>query len=273
MISQSQFDIRQLYRPIQPSVPQNGHDILYEEFLPDKSLLPYIYCYWQLQTTKVLDESFAYRVVSDGCIDILFQRDNPAENFVMGFYKQKTEVNLGTSFHYIGIRFFPTVFPALFRVSAKEISNRSERLEFVAAKTSRFLQQYCTPLDTVDAITTKLNRYFYSLLSNTDITVDGRLQNALHIILAKHGTINITDDLQTGLSTRQLRRYFEHFIGDTPKTFSKVVRFQNILQTHPTAQSMKEQKLFFDAGYYDQAHFIKEFKRFYGITPSKAFRA
>ena len=77
--------------------------------------------------------------------------------------------------------------------------------------------------------------------------------------------------MNTGVSQRQLRRLFEFYIGDTAKTFAKVVRFQNILRAKPSSQSLRQNKLFFDVGYYDQAHFIKEFKNFYGVTPSKAF--
>lgn len=83
--------------------------------------------------------------------------------------------------------------------------------------------------------------------------------------------VDIENDLNTGISSRQLRRLFDFYIGDTAKTFSKVVRFQNILRANPSSQSLRQNKLFFDVGYYDQAHFIKEFKNFYGVTPSKAF--
>jgi AraC-like DNA-binding protein len=101
--------------------------------------------------------------------------------------------------------------------------------------------------------------------------MDSRFQNALSIILENFGVVNLKTDLDIGLSQRQLRRYFEFYVGDTAKTFSQVVRFQNILNAKPSTQSLRQNKVFFDLGYYDQAHFIKEFKNFYGVTPSKAF--
>ncbi|MEM6844922.1 MAG: helix-turn-helix domain-containing protein [Bacteroidota bacterium] len=79
-------------------------------------------------------------------------------------------------------------------------------------------------------------------------------------------------DLETGLSPRQLRRYFEFYVGDTAKTFSQVVRFQRIFNGSSSIQDLKQHKIYFDLGYYDQAHFIKEFKNFYGATPSKALK-
>ena len=79
------------------------------------------------------------------------------------------------------------------------------------------------------------------------------------------------EKLDMGISARQLRRIFEFYIGDTAKTFSKVVRFQNLLRAKPSTQSLQHDKLFFDLGYYDQSHFIKEFKNCFGTTPGKAF--
>jgi AraC-like DNA-binding protein len=116
-----------------------------------------------------------------------------------------------------------------------------------------------------------LDKYFLNHLSKTALTTDNRLYNAINIILQKRGVLNIETDLDIGISPRQLRRLFEFYIGDSAKAFSKVVRFQTILHAKPSVQSLRENKLFFDSGYYDQAHFIKEFKSFYGITPTQAF--
>ena len=116
-----------------------------------------------------------------------------------------------------------------------------------------------------------LDIYFSEVVKNRHFDNDVRLYGALQLILMKQGVLDVESDLQTGISSRQLRRLFDFYIGDTPKTFSQVVRFQNILRAKPSSQSLRQNKLFFDAGYYDQAHFIKEFKNFYGVTPGKAF--
>ncbi len=265
------FNIRRLYRPLQPTVKQAGQGVSYREISPDDRLSNIIYCYWELKTNERLQDPFTYRVVADGCIDIFFQLDNPSENFVMGFCKKYTEFPLDNLFQYIGIRFLPTMFPALFKVDAKELSNRFERLEIVLKETSKFITDNFSVKDDFAAIKSKLDNYLVGLIKNANTNLDSRFQNALNIILINFGVVNIQTDLDIGLSQRQLRRYFEYYVGDTAKTFSQVVRFQNILNAKPSIQSLRQNKIFFDLGYYDQAHFIKEFKNFYGITPSKAF--
>lgn len=264
-------DIRQLYTPIQPTIKQSADNVTYFEFLPHTQLQPYIYCYWELKTTKTLSEQFNYKVVADGCIDIFFELNNPQHNFVIGFCKKYTEFPLDNSFHYVGVRFLPTMFPQIFKVNASELSNRFENLNVVIPHTAKFIADNFSIKQDTNRIKTLFDNYFIELVSKINFAIDNRLYEAINAILKNFGVLNIETDLYTGISPRQLRRLFEYYIGDSAKTFSKVVRFQNILRAKPSTQSLRENKLFFDVGYYDQAHFIKEFKNFYGITPGKAF--
>ena len=264
-------DIRQFYTPIQPAVRQSAEHVTYYEFLPDPRLQPFIYCYWELKTTQELSAAFNYRVVADGCIDIFFELNNPKENFVMGFCKKYTEFLLDNTFHYIGVRFLPTMFPQLFRIDASSISNKAEPLSAVLPVTAAFITERFHIEQDSSTIQHLFDHYFLQHLSSVRFDDDPRLYEALVLILKNMGVVDIEKDLNTGISTRQLRRLFQFYIGDSAKTFSKVVRFQNILKAKPSQESLRKNKLFFDAGYFDQAHFIKEFKNFYGVTPTKAF--
>ncbi|MBW8685269.1 AraC family transcriptional regulator [Chitinophaga rhizophila] len=263
--------IRRLYTPIQPTIRQSADHVTYQEFLPHISLQPFIYCYWQLKTIAPLSAQFNYRVVADGCIDIFFELDNPKENYIMGFCKKYTEFMLENNFNYVGVRFLPTMFPQLFKVDAATLSNRFEHLGTVLPQTSAFITAHLDSTLLPADIAAIFDKYFIQIVAQAEIDDDPRLYEAIALILQHCGVVDIEKDLNTGISTRQLRRLFEFYIGDTPKTFSKVVRFQHILKAKPSAQSLRQNKLFFDSGYYDQAHFIKEFRNLYGVTPSKAF--
>ncbi|MDQ8005044.1 MAG: helix-turn-helix domain-containing protein [Pedobacter sp.] len=261
--------IRDLYIPIQPTVKSYG-TVTYQEFIPNPQLQPFIYCYWQLKTSEKLAAPFNYRVVADGCIDIFFELENPSENFVMGFCKKYTEFELASEFNYIGIRFLPTMFPQLFGVDASIISNKAEELNLVLPKVASFIQSYFNTNVDINSAVKLIDEFLLEQVSIMDFQNDARLYNAISLIMKNFGVLNI-DEIDIGLSQRQLRRLFDFYIGDSMKTFSKVVRFQNILRAKPSTQSLKNNKLFFNAGYFDQSHFIKDFKHFYGVTPSKAF--
>ncbi|RWU07626.1 AraC family transcriptional regulator [Pedobacter chitinilyticus] len=261
--------IRQLYIPVQPAVKSYG-TVSYQEFLPHQQLQPYIYCYWQLKTNQKLNQPFTYRIVADGCIDIFFELNQPQENFVMGFCKKYTEFDLAEEFDYVGVRFLPSMFPQLFNVDASSISNKAVELKEVVPQVAAFIQSHLGANLDMNKVISLLNEFFLDLLSTANFQNDARFYNAIALIMKNYGVVDMTE-IDTGLSHRQLRRLFNFYIGDSMKTFSKVVRFQNILRAKPSTQSLQQNKLFFDSGFFDQSHFIKDFKHFYGVTPSKAF--
>jgi AraC-like DNA-binding protein len=264
--------IRALYQPIQPTIKQSEKQVTYQEFLPSRFLQEFIYCYWQLKTTEKLSDQFNYKVVADGCMDIFFELNNPSANFIMGFCKKYTEFPLANEFNYVGVRFLPTMFPQIFNVNASELSNRFEHLDNVVPSIARFIAEQFHENLTKEEIKLKFDQYFCQVISKLDFKLDHRLYGAMEIILSNYGVLNVGKDLDIGISARQLQRLFKYYIGDTAKTFSKVVQFQNILKAKPSSQSLKQDKLFYDIGYYDQSHFIKDFKNFYGVTPNKAFK-
>ena len=264
--------IRKYFKPIQPSVSENDNEISYQETWPDKEIENYVYCFWQLKTQKSLDQDYNYRVVSDGCIDIFFDHKQPTENFVMGFCRKYTEFTIGKEFDYIGIRFLPSAFTLLFGVDAKTLSNQSQELKKILPDFSNWINSVIKSSDSFKTITKILNEKIIGCLKNKTIHCDHRFLGALSLIFKKNGHLDTEKDLNTGLSPRQLRRIFNFYIGTTAKSFSNVVRFQYILNAKPSKQSLKENKIYFDVGFFDQAHFIKNFKTFYGVIPSEAFR-
>lgn len=266
------LQIRKYYQPIQPSISSGIDDVCYQEFLPHSSLQHLIFCYWSLHSQQPLAMPFQYRVVADACIDLLFPLDNPHQSFAVGFSPHHTTFPLGHAFHYIGIRFFPTAFPRLFHIKAFELTGNLAELASIAATTAKFIELNFAPEHSIGHIQKLLNEHFMKKLAATQLISDNRLFAALDIVLKKRGNLSIEHDLDVGLSKRQLRRLFDFYVGTNAKSISKIIRFQTLLNAKPSASSLKQNKIYFDLGYYDQAHFIREFKQFFGATPNQAFR-
>jgi AraC-like DNA-binding protein len=262
-------ELRSRYTPVQPSVLfEKDTTVSYIEFAPAKLVQPYIFCYWQLVSQKPLDQPFIYRVVADACMDIYFDLHSPGESYVMGFCKQYTEFALPNTFHYIGIRFLPSAFPHLFWVDAATLTNRYENLEYVVPELAKYVTSCINPECSMEKIINLLDSFFLHWIKMHNPPTDHRFMESVVQILKNAGSLQVEAELKTGLSPRQLRRLFHFYIGDSPKTFSQIIRFQNLLKAKPSTQLLKSEKLYFDAGYYDQSHFIKAFKTFYGSTPS-----
>lgn len=265
--------LRSLYFPIQPFVQGAEDGVLYREIVPDGPLDDVIYCFWELKTTSELANSYHYRVASDACIDIFFNRKNPQESFIMGFSKSFTQFDIGYSFDYFGIRFLPAAFPILFSMPAAKLANEQYWLKEIVPELATTIHEKVEQSMYTEVVIKTLQGILNSYSTAvTNQTIDERFYEALKIILQQHGHLSVEKNLNTGLGQRQLRRVFNHYIGVSPKSFCKVIRFQYVLRQYAQNRQHPTDKSFFDVGYYDQAHFIKDFKAFYGITPKDALR-
>ena len=77
---------------------------------------------------------------------------------------------------------------------------------------------------------------------------------------------------ELGCEYKQLERSFQTVLGLQPKFFVRLVRFAGVLDELKTAARRPWPEIALDFGYFDQAHFNREFKAFTGVPPSQ-FRA
>jgi AraC-like DNA-binding protein len=73
------------------------------------------------------------------------------------------------------------------------------------------------------------------------------------------------------LSRRQLERRFREAVGVSPKRFAEISRFARVFQHLKEQPNANWHDLAQSCGYFDQAHFIREFRRFAGETPAAFF--
>jgi transcriptional regulator GlxA family with amidase domain len=94
---------------------------------------------------------------------------------------------------------------------------------------------------------------------------------SIHQVLSSKGLVEI-DTLANdqGLSRRQFERRFKELAGLAPKLYSRVVRFQAAID-HKTLGTRDLTEIAYSCGYYDQSHFINDFREFSGYTPKEYF--
>jgi AraC-like DNA-binding protein len=73
---------------------------------------------------------------------------------------------------------------------------------------------------------------------------------------------------QIGLSPKRFIQVFRDETGFTPKVFCRIRRFQQALGRMQGHRSVDWPGVALDSGYFDQAHFIHDFRAFSGINPS-----
>jgi AraC-like DNA-binding protein len=91
---------------------------------------------------------------------------------------------------------------------------------------------------------------------------------ALHHFCSRRQTAVASVLDRIGLSHRRFVQLFHDQVGLTPKSFSRVQRFQRVLRTVHRASNIDWCGVALDCGYYDQAHFIHDFQEFSGFTPT-----
>ncbi len=75
-----------------------------------------------------------------------------------------------------------------------------------------------------------------------------------------------------GLSARRLIEAFKAEVGLTPKLFGRILRFQSATETLFACPGVDHASLAVSCGYYDQAHLIRDFRAFAGMTPASYVR-
>jgi AraC-like DNA-binding protein len=111
-------------------------------------------------------------------------------------------------------------------------------------------------------------RFLRSLLHEP--TPDRIVREALRKIHAAQGTARIGDIIKDlPLSRDAFEKRFRRLVGTSPKQFSIVVRLRHVIDTHAAHDSLTDAA--YRAGYFDQAHFIKDFTAFTGQTPGTFF--
>jgi AraC-like DNA-binding protein len=93
-------------------------------------------------------------------------------------------------------------------------------------------------------------------------------QQALALVNTRRNDYIQTLMGQSGYSRRTLERLFQRSIGIAPQEYVNMLRFFHTFKTLSQGTSDTLTRLCYDAGYYDQAHFVRYFHRFTGFSPT-----
>lgn len=107
------------------------------------------------------------------------------------------------------------------------------------------------------------------LVKQRKINSSKPVDHMISLILSNKAPANISPFLQqVCLSERQLERNFVKEIGTTPKLYSNMIRFENLLYDRMESPGQSWTSLAYKFNYYDQMHLIRTFQRFLDVNPS-----
>jgi AraC-like DNA-binding protein len=128
-------------------------------------------------------------------------------------------------------------------------------------------EQLCEANDDIKRINV-IEEFLISRVNQTG--PDKLVLTALSLIHKSKGKIRIKELTERlHISQSPLEKRFRQAVGASPKKFASIVRLKNAVRHYANENSLTS--LSYEAGFYDQAHFIKEFKTFTGETPENYF--
>jgi len=102
--------------------------------------------------------------------------------------------------------------------------------------------------------------------------VDPRLHYALQLLNSENSISIDTLSQSLCISNRGLQKLFKKHIGMSPAYYRKIIRFNKATQLLSSDSNSSLTEISYACGYFDQAHFIKDFREFGGISPSEFLR-
>lgn len=254
----------------------------YKEISPDNRLEQYVKCYYIYESDA--DVALEDIVLPSGCVEIIFNlgsgkwQTDAGEGFVStpaielwGQIIRPLPVRSIGKNTMLGIRFFPHAAACFLNDKLDLFNNQVVDLGEVSGNEVRVL--YSKLLETT--IWTKriglVEAYLLQKLllfkgRFNKIALVGDVMNEIRDADFFDNIANVAD--RYGITSRYLQKLFLQYTGLTPKLYGKINRFQHSLRLVTKKEASSLTSIAYDCGYFDQSHFIKEFKSFTGSTPS-----
>jgi AraC-like DNA-binding protein len=217
-------------------------------------------------------ESNKLSVIPDACVDILFwKKDGKLLTKLAGTFLEKGESEADINGEYFGVRFLPGFNPVESYLSLSEIVNCEWDFHHLITADKR--QQFLEAMFFAQSFDEKIKAFMDYYLTPEHRQIEN--PNCLKIflkneIIRSNGNLKLYDLSQmTGYSERYLNMKVHEDFGMNPKNLIRFIRFQKAISNlTDTIGYTRCIDTALESGYFDQSHFINEFKKFSGSTPT-----
>lgn len=252
----------------------------YENFEPHADLTSIVKCHWILEVPADLDAP-KQRIVPDGCIEMCFILGDDVRRFTseMDYIIQPRSMVIGqiTKPYFIqpvgyvntfAIRFYPYGFANFISKPISDLADRETPLsELFDPGEAKELEDRIINASTTEARIEAVESFLLNKLNET-VVLETIVSRTVDAIAKTGGKVSISELLQEHPSQRRnLERKFAKEVGISPKHLGRIIRLQAALQLMLYKKGERLTQIAYEGNYYDQAHFIKDFKDFTGINP------
>jgi AraC-like DNA-binding protein len=250
---------------------------------PPKELAPYIKHYLFLDNAATAIQQL--RLFSDGNTGIVFSLKS---KLISDFNKDKVKNYLPNCFIYGQLNGFKDIYynneisliiavfqpngmHQLLGIPANEFQNSIVSIDDIFGQKGMDFQDKLSEENNVEKKIGLLNHFFNTLISKKIFSNQFIINNSLDFIIANKGLSSVKQLVEyTGYTERHLERKFKECIGLNPKKFGNIIRLHYFLKLiKDKSESTNLTGICYDAGFSDQSHLIKEFRKHTGISPTE----
>jgi AraC-like DNA-binding protein len=254
----------------------------YVEARPGPALTPFIECLWMASDRIRRSPRESQRILPDGCPELIvhladrFSRLRGGrwvpqpQAFLAGTLTHPWVVRAGRRVRTLGIRFRPGATPRVLPVRMDRATDLETSLARLVGpgRSTRLVADLRAARTTKASFDAAEGWLVEGLKGETRDSVSHRSVKA---ILKARGQIRIAEVAERcGATARQLERAFARDLGIRPKLFARIVRLNAFLERLGEAERDRTVDLALDAGYFDQAHLLLDFRSLTGRPPARA---
>lgn len=249
---------------------------------PSGILKEYIQHYWTLETSDDEGE-VCERVIPQGNLQLMFHYRLPfvvktegslvltqPRSLVTGMSNSSFDVSTCGESGVIAVSFYPVGACQFFRFSLDELENKSLDLRDIFYKQIAEVEEKLAEAENMSGRICIIEQFLLSRFKPVREADFLMVRQGVELIRqnkARLSTSDLSDYLWT--SPKSLERKFASLLGKTPKQYMRLWRFQEIAKVLSKSRNIDFLDCMFRYGYFDQPHFIKDFKSFSGYTPSE----
>jgi len=251
---------------------------------PSNVLAPYIKRYWAIENSLEKGEICVQRIIPTGLTElilyftplpkVLSDNKNLSDNTALyGHQNDFYDLEMKGDLSVFSIVFEPQGLKQFFRFPLNEIFNQNVPLRFLIGRTGLELEEKICEAKTFQQKVNIAESYFFNLLKSNFVDYEfKRINHIINLIKKNYGHININKMASEAcLCRKQFERIFIEQIGISPKQFLKIIRFQFAIFQKQKNNNINMLDLSYECGYFDQSHFINDFKSLCGFTPKQYF--
>lgn len=248
---------------------------------PSKFLSQYIKHYWVLEADDSEGE-VCERVIPTGIIEWMFHYGNTfvvrnseeeklqPRSFVSGINSNYTDVFTRGESGVIAVTFYPHGASHFLPFPLSEIENVSIDLGDIFNAAIMDIEDEISAANSVMERIGIIERFLLSRfqpIKNNDLLL---IKESIKLINQSKGQIFASDlSKRLFLTNKSLERKFSTFLGKSPKQYIRIVRFQSTIESLSNINNRQLTEFAYENGYFDQSHFIRDFKTLSGYTPKE----